>query len=99
MWGHEQDGRQIPDAAQARALSRNAIIRFCCTVFFLVVWLLREPQHLVNGTFAGAMSGVAAVTAILALVLREPFRGPALNRWDEPSAISAWPRSRKRCPP
>ncbi|HEY4135009.1 MAG TPA: hypothetical protein VGO34_07320 [Alphaproteobacteria bacterium] len=81
-----QQERSAPPArgqADPRAISRMVIGRFCVTTAFLTLWMVRQPEHFTDGTCAGGMAGAAVVTAFLAALCGERFRGPAPNRWDE----------------
>jgi hypothetical protein len=81
-----QDGRGSPlkpTQLDSRAVSLGVIGRFCMTAAFLTLWMVRQPEHFTDGTYAGGMVGAAVVTGLLALLFGEPFRGPTLNRWDE----------------
>ena len=63
--------------------------RFLMTLALLTIWsAVLSPR----AVFAGAAllsSGCAALTFVVALLSRERFCGPSLNRWDEPIAFSA----------
>jgi hypothetical protein len=72
------------DPASAQAVRRFVVMLVTIVVWAGICWK-RLPEHGV-----AAMMGIAAAsTSVLALLLRERFNGPTLNRWDEAFAFFA----------
>ena len=76
------------DAERARrprldVASRVTVFRFIFNTGLIFILLAPQRDRLSHGTMAIAVLGAAAMTGLLALVFREPLRGPSLNRWDE----------------
>jgi hypothetical protein len=65
------------------AASRSTLRRFAVTIAVVgVLSLFARPGA--HTMFFSAMTGVAvAVSAALAMVARDRFNAPSLNRWDE----------------
>ena len=63
--------------------------RFVLTVALLAVWSVALSPGRVFAAAALLSSGCAVVTALVALLRRERFWGPSLNRWDEAAALLA----------
>jgi len=67
--------------------------RFLLTVALLMIWSATLAPQAVFAAMALLSSGCATLSALVALLRRERFSGPSLNRWDEAAALSpstAW---------
>jgi hypothetical protein len=64
-------------------ISRATAARFAIVLTLMGLWLAITKQELSSERVMAAMNGAAFMSCLFAVLLREAFWAPELNRWDE----------------
>lgn len=80
---HGNRGSKRAASPKLDRISRATLLRVAFMALMIGLWLGYRGQSPTDGSLVSIMTASAFITAITAAMLREPFCGSSLNRWDE----------------